>query len=128
MFYVYLMASRRNGTLYAGSTNDLAARVAQHKRKHFSGFTARHRIDKLVWFEGHPSRDQAFLRERRIKEWRRLWKLQLIEARNPNWVDLFEDLDRLLMEDELRGLRQHQPAFPPYPLIPAKAGTQAGAK
>src|SRR5260370_16033327 len=127
MFYAYILASRRNGTLYAGGTDDLRVRVEQHKRKHFSGFTARYGIDKLVWFESHPSRDQAFLRERQIKEWRRLWKIQLIEARNPNWVDLFHDLDRLLMEDEVRGLKAYQTSALPIPLIPAKAGTQSGA-
>ncbi len=109
MFYTYLLASGRNGTLYAGSTDDLRVRVEQHKRKHFDGFTARYGVDKLVWFESHPSRDQAFLRERQIKEWRRLWKAQLIEARNPNWVDLYDDMDRLLMDDEVRGLSQFLP-------------------
>ena len=109
MFYVYLMASGRNGTIYTGSTDDLAARVAQHKTKHFDGFTDRYGVDKLVWFKMHPSRDQAFLRERRIKEWRRIWKLQLIESRNPNWVDLYADLDRMIMEDEVRGLSEFLP-------------------
>ena len=83
-------------------------RVEQHKAKRFSGFTARYGVDKLVWFESHPSREQAFRRERQIKEWRRLWKLQLIEARNPNWTDLYDNLDRLLMEDELQGLPRQE--------------------
>jgi putative endonuclease len=131
------------GTIYCGSTDELLTRVAHHKAKRFSGFTAKYGVDRLVWFESHPSRDQAFLRERRIKEWRRLWKIQLIEARNPNWLDLFPDLDRLLAEDEMRGprpwLAHTIPNLPligsghdrasrhvPNPLIPAKAGTQAG--
>jgi len=133
MFYAYLLASRRNGTLYAGSTDDLRARVEQHKRKHFSGFTAKYGVDRLVWFETHPARDQAFIRERRIRQWRRLWKIQLIEARNPNWLDLYADLDRLMMEDEIRGLAEYAITTPPFPLmppqiplIPAQAGTQAG--
>ncbi len=109
MFYVYIVASGRNGTIYTGSTDDLAARVAQHKAKHFDGFTSRYGVDQLVWFETHPSRDQAFRRERQIKEWRRIWKLQLIETRNPNWVDLYPDLDRLIMEDEVRGLSEFLP-------------------
>ena len=109
MFYVYILASRRNGTIYTGSTDDLRVRVEQHKAKKFSGFTAKYGVDQLVWFESHPSRDQAFRRERQIKEWRRLWKLQLIEARNPNWLDLFDDLDRLLMEDEVQGLSEFLP-------------------
>jgi putative endonuclease len=104
MFYAYLTASGRNGTLYAGSCEDLGIRIEQHKTKRFDGFTAKYCVDRLVWFESHPSRDQAFRRERQIKEWKRLWKLQLIEARNPNWVDLYDDLGRLLMEDEMRGL------------------------
>jgi hypothetical protein len=66
-------------------------------------------VDKLVWFESRPSRDEAFRRERRIKERKRLWKIQLIEARNPNWVDLYDDLDRLLMEEEQRGLSEVLP-------------------
>jgi putative endonuclease len=109
MFYVYMLASRRNGTVYTGSTDDLRARVAQHKAKRFSGFTAKYDVDRLVWFETHPSRDQAFRRERQLKGWRRIWKLQLIESRNPNWIDLFDDLDRLLMEDEVRGLSEVLP-------------------
>lgn len=119
MFYAYLLASRRNGTLYCGSTDDLRVRVEPHKAKQFSGFTAKYGVDQLVWFESHPSRDQAFVRERRIKDWRRLWKLQLIEARNPNWLDLTPDLERLLMEDELRGLRPWLAhTIPRPPLIP----------
>jgi len=65
--------------------------------------------NRLVWFESHPSRDQAFRRERQIKEWRRLWKLQLIEARNQHWLDLYCDLDRLVIEEEMRGLHQCLP-------------------
>ena len=98
MFYTYILASRRNGTLYTGSTEDLGVRVQQHKEKTIRGFTAKYGVDKLVWFEPHPSRDQAFQRERRIKEWRRSWKLQLIEAMNPDWLDLYERLPDLLAE------------------------------
>ena len=75
MSYAYHPRQRPHGTLYAGApTRSDCAWVEQHKRKHFDGFTARYGVDKLVWFESHPSRDQAFLRERQIKEWRRLWK------------------------------------------------------
>ena len=88
MFYVYILASQRNGTLYTGHSDDLARRIEEHRTKRFSGFTAKYDVDKLVWFELHPSRELAFQRERRIKGWRRLWKLKLIEARNPNWRDL----------------------------------------
>ncbi|MGH7018085.1 MAG: GIY-YIG nuclease family protein [Caulobacteraceae bacterium] len=90
------MASGRNGTIYVGMTEDLIARVQQHKEKAFAGFTARYGVDRLVWFESHESREEAFRRERQIKEWQRLWKLQLIERDNPNWRDLAEDLEKFL--------------------------------
>jgi len=91
-FYVYILASKRNGTLYTGSTDDLGNRVWQHKTKAIEGFTAKYGVDKLVWCEAHDSRESAFTRERRIKEWKRKWKLNLIEASNPDWNDLYETL------------------------------------
>ena len=109
MFHVYMMASGRNGTLYTGSCEDLPIRVEQHKAKRFGGFTAKYGVDKLVWFESHPSREQAFRRERQIKEWKRIWKLQLIESRNPNWIDLYADLGRHIMDDEVRALSELLP-------------------
>lgn len=96
MFYTYIMASQRNGTLYCGSTDDLAKRVFAHKTGTGSAFTAKHRVNLLVWFESHESRDAAFRRERQIKEWRRGWKLRLIEEANPDWRDLNDDLNNLL--------------------------------
>ncbi|WP_313577367.1 GIY-YIG nuclease family protein [Brevundimonas sp.] len=92
MFYVYILASRCNGTLYTGSTDDLLKRVAEHREKLRDGFTAKYAVSRLVWYEVHDSRETAFLRERRIKEWRREWKLNLIERMNPAWADLFETL------------------------------------
>ena len=91
-----MLASRRNGTLYTGSTDDLAKRVDEHKAGAFRGFTAKYGVHLLVWFEGHESRENAFKRERQIKEWRRAWKLRLIEGANPDWRDLTDDLDNLL--------------------------------
>ena len=91
-FYVYLLASGPHGTLYCGSTDDLVARVWQHREKVTPGFTSRYGVDRLVWFEVHDSRDGAFTRERRIKEWPRAWKLRLIERENPDWCDLWEEL------------------------------------
>jgi putative endonuclease len=91
-FYVYIIASGRNGAVYTGSTDDLAARVWQHKTKAILGFTARYGCDCLVWCEVHDTRDTAFQRERRIKEWRRGWKLRLTEETNPIWTDLYETL------------------------------------
>jgi len=92
-FYVYIVASARNGTMYIGMTDDLARRVWEHKEKINSGFTAKYSCDKHVWYENHDSRESAFTRERQLKEWRRSWKLMLIEAENPTWNDLCETLN-----------------------------------
>ena len=92
-FFVYIVASQRNGTIYIGMTDDLARRIFEHKTKALPGFTARYGCDKLVWYEQFSSRDEAFLRERRLKEWRRSWKLMLIEEHNPTWADLCETLN-----------------------------------
>ena len=92
-FYVYIVASRRNGTIYVGMTDDLARRIWEHRSKTFGGFTATYGCDRLVWFEVHESRLTAFARERRIKNWRRSWKLMLIEEANPMWADLYETLN-----------------------------------
>jgi putative endonuclease len=89
---VYILASRRNGTLYAGVTSDLVGRVAEHKSHAIPGFTQRHRVDLLVWYEAHPTMESAIRREKAIKEWRREWKLQLIERGNPGWRDLYPTL------------------------------------
>ena len=92
-FYVYIVANRRNGAIYIGMTDDLGKRIWQHKTKALPGFTARYGCDRLVWYEVCASRDEAFLRERRLKEWRRNWKLMLIEEANPTWADLYETLN-----------------------------------
>ena len=92
MFYVYLIASKPYGTLYVGVTSDLGGRVWQHKSKAVSGFTARYGIDRLVWFESHDTVDEAIRREKRIKEWKRDWKINLIEQDNPHWIDLYPSL------------------------------------
>ena len=91
-FYVYIVANGRNGAIYIGSTDDLSARIWQHKTKAMAGFTMRYGCDQLVWYEVHDTREAAFRRERRIKEWRRSWKLLLIEETNPVWADLYETL------------------------------------
>ena len=91
-FYVYMLASGRNGTLYTGSTDDLEQRIWEHKEKVYKGFTARYGVDRLVWYEVHDSRESAFIRERQIKNWKRAWKLKRIEAMNPDWEDLYETL------------------------------------
>ena len=87
-FYTYILASKRNGTLYTGSTDNLINRVWQHKQKLRPWFTADYNVDQLVWYEAHQTRSGAFRRERQIKKWNRAWKLRMIEERNPDWLDL----------------------------------------
>ncbi len=91
-FYVYCMASDRNGTLYLGVTNDLVRRVYQHKTKTLGGFTARYGVDRLVWYECYDDPTNAICREKELKKWRRAWKLALIEKMNPSWMDLYEGI------------------------------------
>ncbi|MEM6327692.1 MAG: GIY-YIG nuclease family protein [Bacteroidota bacterium] len=90
--FVYLLASRRNGTLYLGVTSDLVGRIRQHKEGVYDGFSKRYATHRLVWFEEHPRIVDAIAREKRLKKWRRAWKLELIEEANPGWVDLYEAL------------------------------------
>ena len=92
MPFVYLLASKPYGTLCVGSTFDLARRVAEHKLRAVPGFTAKYRVDRLVWFEVHDTLESALVRERQIKKWKRDWKINLIERDNPHWVDLFSSL------------------------------------
>ena len=89
---VYILASQPHGTLYIGVTSDLCSRISLHKQKLYSGFTAKYRVDKLVYFEFHDSMDHAIRREKQLKEWKRIWKLQLIEEFNPHWLDRFTEL------------------------------------
>jgi putative endonuclease len=91
-FYVYILASKPNGPLYVGVTNDLARRVGEHKSKAVPGFTRRYKVDKLVYFEPYDSIIQAREAEHKLKRWRRVWKLNLIEKMNPQWRDLTTDL------------------------------------
>ena len=88
--YVYILASGRNGTLYTGVTADLSRRVYQHREGRSSGFTARYDVKRLVWYETFPSIHDAIDAEKRIKRWRRAWKIELIEKMNPQWLDLYE--------------------------------------
>ncbi len=88
MFYTYLLASRRHGTLYCGHTDDLWVRMQKHREGVFDGFTKKYGVHTLVWYEKHPARELAFRRERQIKKWNRDWKISLIEADNPHWIDL----------------------------------------
>lgn len=87
---VYVLASQRNGTLYVGVTSDLAQRVSLHKQDLIEGFTRKYRVHLLVYYEMHSTMEAAIRREKQIKEWRRLWKIRLIESMNPEWIDLFD--------------------------------------
>jgi putative endonuclease len=84
MFFAYLLASKPYGTLYIGSTSDLVRRVWEHKAGAIAGFTANYGVNRLVWFERHDTLEEAMLRERRIKSWKRAWKIELIERDNPH--------------------------------------------
>ncbi len=89
---VYILASRRNGTLYVGVTSNLVQRVWQHKNNLAEGFTKKYGVHMLVWFELHETMESAIGREKAIKEWQRDWKLALIESGNPQWQDLYETI------------------------------------
>ena len=90
MFYCYIMTNKPNGTLYIGHTEDLAARVWEHKqRAHPRSFTARYNLDKLVWYDEFDGREAAAAYEARMKKWRRAWKIEEIERYNPGWKDLY---------------------------------------
>ena len=86
---VYIMANKPNGTLYIGVTSDLVQRVWQHKSDLVPGFTKRYGAHTLVWYEGHETMESAITREKRLKEWKRAWKVELIEQGNPSWRDLY---------------------------------------
>jgi putative endonuclease len=89
-YYVYILASRRNGTLYTGVTSNLVQRIWQHKQGLVEGFSKKYSVKKLVYFEVHGSAESAISREKQIKKWRRAWKLKLIEESNPEWKDLYD--------------------------------------
>ncbi len=89
---VYILASKRNGTLYTGVTSNLIQRVWQHKNDFVQGFTKQYGVHRLVWYEVHPTMVSAIAREKAIKEWQRNWKVALIEAMNPNWLELYEEI------------------------------------
>ena len=91
-YYVCLLASDRNGTLYIGVTNDIVRRVFEHKSKAVPGFTKRYAVDRLVWYEIYDDPTSAITREKELKKWRREWKVRLIEEQNPQWIDLYPQI------------------------------------
>ncbi len=146
---VYILASRQNGTLYIGMTSALHDRMAQHTQKLIPGFTSQHNVTLLVYYEMHETLDRAIAREKQLKEWRRLWKLRLIEQMNPQWLNLFDpqtgeiaagpfDKSEHLFDERLApcclgaDLRRHDGGrrehVHPIPVIPAQAGIQTTVK
>jgi len=91
-FYVYILCSKRNGTLYTGVTSNLPKRIYEHKHNLVDGFTKKYGVHSLVWFERYESADEAITREKQIKKWNRKWKLELIEEKNPEWNDLYDSI------------------------------------
>jgi len=93
-FYVYILCSKRNGTLYTGVTSDLVKRLYEHRSNLADGFTQKYNVHRLVWYEVHESWESAIKREKQIKKWKRAWKLKMIEGNNPSWGDLYESICR----------------------------------
>ena len=93
-FYVYILASGKHGTLYIGVTNNVVRRVYEHRQRAVPSFTSRYGVTKLVYFEIYDDPESAIAREKKIKRWRRDWKIRLIEENNPDWVDLFDGIAR----------------------------------
>jgi putative endonuclease len=89
-FYLYILASKQNGTLYVGVTSNLVQRIHQHKNNQVDGFSKKHNVKTLVYFEHHETAESAITREKQIKKWNRSWKLKLIEKDNPQWNDLYD--------------------------------------
>ena len=91
-YYVYILASKRNGTLYIGVTSDLRRRIYEHKNKLLPGFTSKYNVSKLVYVEAYDHPEDAIFREKRLKKWNRVWKIDLIEEKNPDWTDLYDEV------------------------------------
>ncbi|PIU73697.1 hypothetical protein COS78_00840 [Candidatus Shapirobacteria bacterium CG06_land_8_20_14_3_00_40_12] len=91
-YFVYMMASRKNGTLYVGVTSNLKRRVFEHRNEIIDGFTKEYGVHRLVYFEEHNNINQAIKREKQLKKWRRVWKIELIEKQNNNWNDLYQKI------------------------------------
>lgn len=93
VYWVYILASKKNGTLYIGVTNDLARRSFEHRSGRGSEFSSRYGVKTLVWFEEYGEINEAIAREKQLKRWERAWKIELIQSMNPDWADLYERLN-----------------------------------
>jgi len=91
-YYIYILTSKRNGTLYIGVTNNLVRRVWEHKNDVVEGFTKKYGVHQLVWYEAANTPGAVITREKQLKKWNRAWKLKLIEDKNPNWKDLYQEI------------------------------------
>jgi putative endonuclease len=91
-YYAYILASRKDGAIYVGVTNDIVRRIYEHRTKVVQGFTSKYNITRLVWFEIYDDPISAISREKELKKWKRAWKVQLIETQNPRWDDLYESI------------------------------------
>ena len=91
-YFVYILASQRHGTLYVGVTNNLVRRIYEHREKLIEGFTSQYNVTRLVWFDQTDSVEEAIAHEKRLKRWRREWKIELIEKTNPAWDDLYNGM------------------------------------
>jgi putative endonuclease len=91
-YYVYILASRKDGAIYIGVTNDIVRRIYQHRSKAVPGFTSKYNITRLVWFEVYDDPTSAISREKELKKWKRVWKIKLIEEESPDWKDLYESI------------------------------------
>jgi putative endonuclease len=92
MYYVYILASKKNGTLYIGVTNNLIRRVHEHQNGLAEGFTQKYNVHKLVYYEIHDNISQSLIREKQLKKWKRSWKIELIEKLNQDWKDLYQEI------------------------------------
>ncbi len=101
-FYIYILASKRDGTLYIGMTNDLVRRVWEHKTGAVEGFTKRYNVHRLVWYEAADTALAAIAREKQLKKWNRAWKLRLIEKANPDWKDLYDEIAEWMPDNYTR--------------------------
>ena len=125
-FFVYLLASRKYGSLYLGMTGNLVARTYIHREDLVPGFTSRYHVHRLVYFEQHETALAAITREKQLKKRRRAWKIELIERDNPDWQDRFEEISSLLFR--WSSAPRSSPATPPtHRVIPAKAGTSVSS-
>ncbi len=120
MFYVYLTASQKHGTLYLGVTDNLVRRIHEHKAKAVPGFTKQYSVVRLVWFEIYDDSTNAITREKEIKKWRRDWKIRLIEQENPDWFDLY---DSIIKQAAAYGFRVRASGAPRNDWIMADATT-----